>query len=451
MSANKMFFGLFVLFFGANVVGIVYFGKNKPLEEAKTIWLYELPKTPAPWDGMVSLEYGPTQALVGTLALPGSSKNQVGYYLAQSIRGAGTESAAGGGASGADKSSAAKNETEVLIPAGLTFTNGHPITAESFIQSRDLILAQVQALGYALKDIPLVIRPFYGATLSSTAATVSAGVEKGSTVLTIRWNEVPTDVFQTLSHPWTGAVHPSNISPGLAVKDPKEWVSSSAYRVRKWRPKEKVLASRNDFKPGLPITLFRTLKFLTAPVKNPSAAVLPAAFGEIPLEKSFIPRNRPMGFYQILWICRSWSQAGRPCAERLQTSSVKAAPDLLPSRPGEELVTRIADGAEKFRGEFRNALGVKWTAAGGKFTANSSVFSKPEDADLEYLFLHTISNSVEESRFFAGFSSRLRSADGRLPTREQMLRLSDRVHSFQADDQLKEATGDPFLKVVLAQ
>jgi len=249
-----------------------------------------------------------------------------------------------------------------------------------------------------------------------------------------------------LGHPMAGVFHPDN----LKMKEPKkEWISSGPYRVRKWRPKEIVLVSRDDFPVTIPKEFFRTLKFQSAPVKNPSCDFMQAQLGE---EKS-LDEHRVSPVQQTLhvfWACRSWKESGSFCsnaqnrenfAKILNSTSTLSGISFSPSK----LRYRIPFGSDAFRNEIVKKISERMKAANSSVEEISYFFKNSSEADVELLFVVADSRvSLENVSKMAVFSSRFGSVDSASASN-----LVGEIAQFPIQILMKHIQGEPFSKVFL--
>lgn len=412
MSKTKLAFLVFVLAFGVNVIAFVLSKKAYVIEEVKNVWLYELPMSSSPVDAYVAEEFGPHQGIIGTL-----------YHLKE-----------------ADEWKPEGKQAGVLtlrLKTGLTFSSQEPILPEHWKQSFEWAKPYLEKWSADL---------YWGAYLSAEQQWVSP------TEVRFVWKSLPAafdaQVFMksVLSHPMAGVFHPSN----LKEKNPKKnWVSSGPYRVRKWNPKEITLVSRDDFPVTIPKQFFRTLKYQSAPVKNPSCDFMQAQPGEEKaLEDHRVnPVNQTL---HLFWACRSWKEAGSFCsnaqnrenfAKLMGSSGAVSGMSFSPS----QLRYRIPFGSDAFRNEIIQKISSGMKAAGGKVEEISYFFKPSTDADIELLFVVADSRiSSEIASKMATFSTRL-AVDGV----DAPANLVGEVARYPLQVLMKNMKGDAFSKVFL--
>ncbi len=412
MSKTKLALLVFILAFGVNIAAFLLSKKAYVIEEVKNLWLYELPQSSSPLDAYVAEDLGPHQGIIGTLfRLQESSewKNEKGKSATLTIR----------------------------LKPGLTFSDHQPILAEHWIESAKWArpyLSQWSA------------DPMWNAYLSADVQWSSSDEVQFS------WKSLPAgfdaDVFQKkiLSHPMTGVFHPEN----LKIKTPKkEWISSGPYRVRKWNPKEIVLVSRDDFPVTIPKEFFRTLKYQSAPVKNPSCDFMQAQPGE---EKA-LEDHRVVKASQVLhlfWACRSWKEPGSFCSSEKNRENFAKLVSGSESLTAEKFVPaklryRIPQGSDAFRNEIVKKISSLMNKAGGASEEISYFFKPSREADLELLFVVSDSRvSSEIASKMAVFSSRFNLDGGQIPSN-----LVGEVAKYPVQYLMKNMQGEPFSKVFL--
>ncbi len=423
MSKSKLALLVFALAFGVNIFAFVFSKKAYLIEEVKNVWLYELPPTASPLDSYVAVEIGPQNGVIGTLT----------HLMEKSDWKPG-------------KGAASSSVLTIDLKAGLTFSNHEAILPEHWIKSREWSKPYLQQWA---SD------PLWNAYLTAEVEWKSPAQVQFTWKNALPNFEVDAFLKTVLSHPMTGVIHPTNL---LAMKSEKtlnakpltkDWISSGSYRVRKWNPKEIVLISRDDFPVSIPKEFFRTLKYQSAPVKNPSADFMYSMPGE---EKAY-PDHRVNSVNQTLhvfWICRSWQQAGSFCANaenrssfaQLMAGTEKRSSLTLSSQ---KLRYRIPFGSDAFRNEITSKIISDVKMMGG-YTEEISYFFKPStDADIELLMVVTDSSiSSENAAKMANLSSRLGMNDANLPTN-----LVGEFSHYPLQVLMKNMKGGAFLKVFI--
>jgi hypothetical protein len=411
MSKTKLAVLIFAFAFGVNALSFLFTKKAFVVEEVKNVWLYELPLSASPLDSYVAEEFGPHQGIIGTL-----------YQLKESEEW---------------KPSRQGGVLTLRLKSGLTFSNQEPILPEHWKQSLEWTkpyLTQWSTDSY------------WASYLNAEHQWVSP------TEVHFVWKVLPKDfdvqVFlkSVLGHPMTGVYHPSNLK---LVKPTKDWISSGPYRVRKWKPKEITLVSRDDFVIGMRKGFFRTLKYQSAPVKNPSCDFMQAQPGE---EKTLedhrvVPANQTL---HVFWACRSWKTAGTFCANQqnrenfARVMSASETPKGVPFAPA-TVRYRIPFGSDAFRNEIVQKISNNMKSAGGSVEEVSFFFKNSDAADIELLFVVTDSRiSSENAVKMANFSSRLGVDSASAPPA-----LVGEIARYPVQILMKHMKGEPFSKVFL--
>lgn len=412
MSKTKLALLVFVLAFGVNVAAFLLSKKAYVIEEVKNVWMYELPLSSNPLDSYVAEDLGPHNGIIGTL-----------FHLKDASEWK-TEKSGGG-------------TLTLHLKSGLMYSNQQPILPEHWVESAKW--AKPYLSQWASDSL-------WAAYLAAEVKWVSA------TEVQFSWKTLSqgfvADDFEKkiLSHPMTGVFHPDN----LKEKNPKKnWISSGPYKVRKWNPKEIVLVSRDDFPATMPKEFFRTLKYQSAPVKNPSCDFMQAQPGEEkPLEDHRVVEASQT--LHLFWVCRSWKEAGSFCANaknrevfaKLMGSNASAGTEKFePS-----LVRyRIPEGSDAFRNEIVKKISSLMGAAGGSVKEISYFFKPSTEADIELLFVATDARiSSEIAAKMATFSSRI-GIDG---TEAPSHVVGEFAH-FPVQYLMKNMKGEPFSKVFL--
>ncbi len=416
MSKTKLALLVFALAFGVNIIAFVFSKKAYLIEEVKNVWLYELPPTASPLDAYVAVDFGPHNGVIGTL-----------YHLMEKFDW---------------KPSTGLANPSVLtidLKPGLTFSTQEEILPEHWIKSAEWAKPFLQ---FWKAD------PLWNAYLSAKI------VWQSSTQVQFIWRTQQTsfkaDSFlkQILSHPMTGVMHPKNLQ---GKKLTKEWISSGPYKVRKWNPKEIVLISRDDFPATIPKEFFRTLKYQSAPVKNPSCEFMQAQPGE---EKAFGEhRSNPVEqTLHLFWVCRSWKEGASFCGntqnrEVFAKLMAEQKPQALSSSSlsSQKLRYRIPFGSDAFRNEITQKIKLGVMSRGGSVEEISYFFKPSTEADLELLFVVTDSRvSSEIAAKMAVFSSRLNFDGKEIPQN-----IVGEFAKYPIQILMKNMRGDAFSKVFL--
>jgi hypothetical protein len=409
MSKTKLAIFVFCVAFGVNLLAFVFSKKTFLIEETKSVWMYELPQTLSPLDSYSAKGMGPHSGVIGTLFLP-TQQGQDQDILQSSLT---------------DQWNWNEKTLELTakLRAGLNYSDGSPILASHWVESILWVQSQTLNLG-VLPEWQAFTRMKVEAPAPDVLRVKLASVPAGFQF--ILW------VQNVLTHPLSGVIHPQNLQQlknGERVT--KNWVSSGPYRVRKWKPKEIILVSRDDFPVRLDEKFFRTLRFQSSPIKNPASDFIQANATEIKqpaagTQQSPRALDRDLQEHSVtftadevtvFWLCRSWKDEGRFCAEpgaRGALAKVLAASDSHPVQPGllagKVVKFRIPIGSDAFRTEFRKQLVQKVEAAGGRIEEISYFFKESKDADLELGFAVTPVSGV--SKAFAMEAIRLSSRLG---------------------------------------
>jgi len=412
MSKTKLALLVFVLAFGVNVAAFLLSKKAYVIEEVKNVWMYELPPSSNPLDAYVAEDLGPHNGIIGTLfRLKDASEWK-------------TEKGNGG-------------TLTIHLKQGLTFSNQQPIMPEHWVESANW------AKPYLTK---LASDPLWSAYLAADVKWSSP------TEVQFIWKTVPqgfvAETFEKkiLSHPMTGVFHPDN----LKEKYPKKnWISSGPYKVRKWNPKEIVLVSRDDFPATIPKEFFRTLKYQSAPVKNPSCDFMQAQPGEEkPLEDHRVVEASQT--LHLFWACRSWKETGSFCANaknREIFAKLMASNSAAGTEKFDPAVVRyrIPEGSDAFRNEITKKISSLMGSAGGSVKEISYFFKPSTDADIELLFVVADARiSSENAANMAVLSSRLGIEGTNAP-----VNLVGEFAKFPVQYLMKNMRGEPFAKVFL--
>lgn len=379
LSKTKLAFAVFCVAFGVNILAFVFSKKTLLIEETKTVWLFELPPSLSPLDSYSARGVGPHSGAIGTLFMP-TQGSQDQDILQSSLT---------------DQWSWDEKARTLTakLREGLTYSDGTPILASHWVDSIRWI--QSQALN-------LAVLPEW------QAFTRMEVVAPAPQQLTLTLKSVPAGfqfiwfVQNVLSHPLSGVLHPENLKKLQAgQKVTKDWISSGPYRVRKWKPKEIILVSRDDFPVRMNEQFFRTLRYQSAPIKNPACDFI-YANGEDTIEKpngKLKAKDKDLDEHSvtpladevtIFWLCRSWKDPGSFCSDPLNRQGlVQALSPGFSGAPltGKTLKVRIPNGSDAFRAQFKKDLQEKVTRAGGQVEEVSFFFKESKDADLELGFV----------------------------------------------------------------
>ncbi len=394
MSKTKLAVLVFAVAFGVNFLAFFFSKKALVVEEAKSVWIYELPLSASPLDAYVALDLSPQQGVIGTLFQPDhlTGERPLTSLLADSWTW-----------------NAKENLLEVKLKPGLRYSNGDPIEPAHFVAAHEFIRSKSPDLS----SVP-VWRAFLGSTFESVGSGLRIRIPEGGSEFDLQ--EFLTEV---LTHPLSGVIHPKNLEALKQGEKPgKEWISSGPYKIRKWLPKEIILVSRDDFPVMLPKPFFRTLKFQSAPIKNPSCDFILARPGESETLNEHRVQDTEMRL-SVFWVCRSFREEAfcKDAAERAKLSgllsgSVTPRSDLL---AGKRIRYRIPLGSDEFRQQVRERITTVLGAAGASVEETSFFFKNSDQTDLELQFVVTPVGQHSE-RFAAGLaalSTRLGEGAGR--------------------------------------
>jgi len=424
MSKTKLALLVFCIAFGVNGLAFLLSHKTFMVEETKNVWLYELPLTPSPLDSYVALDIGPHQGVIGTLFRPNHADD---HHPLQTLL--------------ADRWTW-DDRTHVLqvdLKKNLTYGNGDSIRPEHFVRAHEYLIPKLAQFSD---------ESFLGVLKNSIFEATPTGLK-------ITLNRLPSDfdleefLGEALTHPLSGVIHPKNLESLKKGEDlSKSWITSGAYLISKWTAKEIELISRNDFPVGMQKDVIRTLKFQSAPVKNPSCEFLQGRVGD---EKT-LPEHKMMGTdarVSILWICRSYQQNGfckdpanRKTLAGLISGTVSATPNLL---SGRILKYRIPIGSDFFRNAIRERIEQLMKASGGEAQETSYFFKSSHDTDLELEFVETPS-SVDLDHFATSLAL-LSSRFG--PDAMQNPDLVGIIESYPLQILMKGLKGEAYSKVFL--
>jgi hypothetical protein len=420
MSKTKLALLVFSLAFGVNIFAFVFSKKSFLIEEVKNVWLYELPLTVSPLDSYVAVDFGPHNGVIGTL-----------YRVM-------------------DKAEWKQNTLTIDLKQGLTFSNQEPILPEHWNQSRQWAEPYLELF----KSDPL-----WNAYLSSSMEW------KSPTQVKFSWSKLPEQLDQDaflksiLSHPMTGVIHPANLT---ALNLPKAqqgkslhkgWISSGPYKVRKWNPKEIVLISRDDYPATIPSQFFRTLKFQSAPVKNPACDFMQAQIGEEKPHKEH-QENAVNQTLHIFWLCRSWKESGSFCASeqnRQNFAKIMSGNEVRSSLTlsSQKVRYRIPFGSDAFRNEITKKINEDVKIMGASVEEISYFFKPSIESDIELLFV------VADSRISSDLAYKMALLSSRLDwqgVREKSpipANLAGEYTSLPLQVLMKKMNGDAFTKVFL--
>jgi hypothetical protein len=142
----------------------------------------------------------------------------------------------------------------------------------------------------------------------------------------------------------------------------------------------------------LPEPFFRTLKYQSAPVKNPACDFLLGRADESSVLSDHSRQDTTLEL-SVFWICRSFRQEGicknpdlRELVARSLSGSGSIASDAL---KGQTVRYRIPVGSDSFRDQIRKRIEERISAAGAKVEETSFFFEESSDTDLELEFVVT--------------------------------------------------------------
>jgi hypothetical protein len=398
--------------------------KTFMVEESKNIWMYELPLTASPVDAYAALDIGPHQAVVGTLFRPNHAE---GEHPLQNLL--------------AD-SWTWDNKTHVLsvkLKPGLLYGNGEAILPEHFVAAHEYLKTKLVAFGDdtflgELRNATFTVAPnALAITLQKTPANF----------------DLESFLREALTNPMSGVIHPKNLEAlQRGEKLGKEWITSGPYMISKWTAKEIELISRSDFPVGMQKDFVRTLKYQSAPVKNPSCDFLQGRVGDERAmnEHKVVPTS---SLVSILWVCRSYEQdsfckdpANRKGLSLVLSGKGQASSDAL---RGKTLRYRIPFGSDEFRNAIREKIVKVMEDSGGKAEETSYFFKASKDTDVEIEFVVTpeVSDPANFAMSLARLSSRLGS------NAMQETDLFGIIDAFPLELLMKNMKGEPFSKVFL--
>ncbi len=378
MSKTKLALLVFGIAFGVNLAAFLFSKKTFTVDESKTVWIYELPGSASPADAYVALDLGPHQGIIGTLFVPDHLEGNQALASLLADRWTWNQ---------------ASRTLDVRLKEGLRYQNGDPVLPEHFLSFRDYLVEK--GLRFGASGV-------WSEWLRLKAEAVDGGLRF---VFTPRGGSDNLDLeaflSEVLTHPLSGAIHPSNMARiRNGARLGKDWISSGPYKVRKWQAKEIVLVSRTDFPVRLPDPFFRTLKYQSAPVKNPSCDFL---FGSADESKILGEHTRQETGLDltVFWVCRSFREGGickspdlRELVARSLSGVGSIAPDAL---KGKTVRYRIPVGSEPFRERIRRRIEERVAAAGAWVEETSFFFSESSDTDLELEFVVTPGGESRES------------------------------------------------------
>jgi hypothetical protein len=327
----------------------------------------------------------------------------------------------------------------VNLKPGLRYSNGDPVLPSHFVSSHDFVVSRAESLASV---------PVWNAFLRSRFEALTDGIQIRIPA-EIKDFDLEDFLTEVLSHPLSGVVHPVNLEALKRNEVPgKEWISSGPYKVRKWLPKEIILVSRDDFPVMLPKKFFRTLKFQSAPIKNPSCDYMLARPGEAESLKEHRPHDTRMSL-SVLWMCRSFREDGvckdpemRARIAALLSGRLKPESHLL---SGSRVRFRIPLGSDEFRSEIRERIRSVLGAAGARIEETSFFFKDSSETDLEIQFVVTPREYADGdfALSLGSLSSRLGSNAG------QEKDLLGRVGAYAIQVLMKNQSGGIFPKVFI--
>ncbi len=393
MSKKNLAFLIFGLAFGVNIIAFLFAKKSFQVEEVKNVWLYELPITASPLDAYVSSDLGPHQGVVGTLFQPDSlvlshpdAPRPITNLLANSWTW-----------------DAKTNTLTVQLKKDATFSNKDPITPWDWVLSHQYL----SSVAPAFKSSP-IWQAWKTAVYEATSNGLRIKVMKPGEDF-----DLERFLSEVLTHPLSGVIHANNITAmksGKALE--KDWISSGPYSIRKWNPKEIEMVSRVDFPDGMRKDFFRTLKFQSAPVKNPACDFLVGRNSDASTFKEQVAEDTDSTLH-IFWICRSFKQEAfckdpknREILSKLLSGELKPEANLL---KGKQLKYRIPTGSDDFRNEIRTRIQSLVELSGGQVSETSYFFESSQKTDIELEFVVTprMKNSTDFATSLALMSSRL--------------------------------------------
>ena len=394
MSKTKLAILVFCVAFAVNALAFLLTKKAFTIDETKSVWLYELPPTASPLDAYPALDLGPQQGVIGTFFRPhfetavDHRETPLETFLAQSWTW--------------DQKSRA---LLITLRPNLIYSDETPILASHWVQASEWVKSKLKA-GFTSHE--------WTAWMQSTISAPDA------THLKYTWATLPAEfdlprfLKEVMTNPLTGVIHPANLeSLKKGEKITKEWLSSGPYKVRKWNPKEIILVSRDHFPIMVPKEFFRTLRFQSAPVKNPACEFMQAAVGEVSPDQAHqvVPVSEMVHVY---WICRSWKDPKSFCGDatnRAWLDRLLNHPEMsgMPNWSGKALRYRIPQGSDAFREQIRTRIAGIVTLANGKAEEISYLFKASTDADIELEFVVTPDNEDTSNlaEILAKSSSRL--------------------------------------------
>lgn len=431
MSKTKLALLVFCVAFGVNLGAFFLSNKAFTVEELKNVWIFELPPSASPLDAYGATDLGPQQGIIGTLFKP-NLRTAVDAKQEQV-----TETLLADTWTWNEKA----KQLTVRLKDKLTFSDHSPITAENFVQSAQFIAPTLQSF-VGLPEWEALANAQWAA---KDPQTLVISLSKLSSKF-----DFQKFMKEVLTHPLAGVIHPDNLKTLKAgEKITGKWISSGPYRVRKWNPKEITLVSRDDFPVMMPKEFFRTVRFQSAPVRNPSCHFVQAAPGE---EKGLqdhrlSPTEQSL---HVFWICRSWNEKGTFCANptnRETFSKVIAGTDPRSSLTlaSQKVRYRIPTGSDAFRGQIRERIETDVKLRGGTVEEISYFFKPSTDADIELLFVVTPKgeNETRLAADLAKLSSRLGTGSANEKN------LVGEIATFPIQIMMKEMQGEVYDRVFL--
>jgi hypothetical protein len=367
MSKTKLALLVFGLAFGVNILAFLISKKTFTVDEVKTVWIYELPLTASPLDAYVALDLGPHQGVVGTFFRP---NHMMGEHPLETLI--------------ADtwKWDQSAGVIELNLKNGLKYSNGDPIQPSDFVSSHDFVVSR----------LPEFKEGVWAAFKASRFESNGTGIR---IIIPKEFLGFDLEAFmsEVLTHPLSGVIHPKNLEAlksGVALT--RDWISSGPYKIRKWNPKEIEIVSRDDFPVMLPKTFFRSLKYQSAPVKNPSCDFL---LGRESDHKTLSEHSvADMGIQlSVFWVCRSFKQDAfckdpehRKVLAGLLANDSPVSTGVL---SGQKVRFRIPTGSDDFRNVIREKIRSRLEAAGAQVEETSFFFKNSDQTDLELQFVVT--------------------------------------------------------------
>ena len=426
MSKTKLALVVFLIAFGVNGLAFLFSKKSFTIDEVKNVWIYELPLSASPLDAYVALDLGPHQGVVGTLFSPNHLRSNapLALFLAEGWQW-----------------DQRQQVLSIELKHGLKFQNGDPILPASFVLFRDYLKQ---------KGVRFGTDPLWNAWLDAKIETFDSGLRMHLPAATGQEEfDLQGFLSEVLTHPLSGAIHSANLEEmkkGSIIS--KEWISSGPYKIRKWNPKEIEMVSRDDFPMKMPAPFFRTLKFQSAPVKNPSCDFLLGQSSEGQGLSQHSSQETSLEL-SVFWVCRSFRGDG-VCADDLTREAIlktlRGEGGASKALSGKKVRFRIPVGSEAFRNEIRDSIQKRLAQAGAQVEETSYFFKNSKDTDLELQFVVTPETGGARNDLamsFARLSSRI-GVDAYLRPN-----LMGEVARFPLQVFMKKMKGEIFGKVFL--